>query len=311
MFAKYLCAMISYFLNFWGLSFQVSFTITNSGGPITETSWTDAIYVSSSNTFTQSSSDLVGELQRIGALLGGESYTQQVRFRIPVNWVGDLYVFLLFDSSKSVQALSDSQITSDTPNVVQVEALEFPDLALSFTSENISLSSGEPFVFEYEVTNVGEGPTLFPWFDAIYLSDDAIVDPFDLKLKTVINNDILNPGDTKTVNEEVSIPFDITTPSLYFIVEVDVGGRLFDTNEDNNRGWTLATVKQAFTSDISVQKVRSDQTLEYESSFTVEWALRNEGVENVEGFVCDTGLCCLVFADLGLSSPPCGSAESS
>ena len=198
--------------------------MTNNGGTITETSWTDAVYLDRSvtvgETLPKSASLLVAEQQHIGALPNGGSYTVQVIFRIPADWEGPLYVYLLFDSGESISDLIGSKIVSNVSDVIMVTALEFPDLSLTFNQENITLSSGEPFDLIYSLKNNGSGPTLFPWFDTIYLSEDAIVDPFDLKLKTVIHNDVLNPGESKVVMEEVDIPFDITTTSLYFIVEV-------------------------------------------------------------------------------------------
>ena len=198
--------------------------MTNNGGTITETSWTDAVFLDRSitigETLPKSASHLVAEEQHIGALPNGGSYTIQTVFRIPANWEGSLYVFLLFDSGESISDLSGSKIVSNVSDVVMVTALEFPDLSLTFNQENITLSSGEPFDLSYSLTNNGSGPTLFPWFDTIYLSEDAIIDPFDLKLKTVIHHDILNPGESKAVMETVDIPFDITTTSLYFIVQV-------------------------------------------------------------------------------------------
>ena len=72
------------------------------------------------------------------------------------------------------------------------------------------------------------------------------------------------------------------------IFQVDVGNRLFDSDESNNLGWTLATVKEAFTSDVAVRSVTSPEVLEFGSSFTVEWVIRNEGQEDVQGYKCDT-----------------------
>ena len=208
---------------------QVRFTVRNSGGTITETSWTDAVYldrvVTPGGTLPSPTSLPVAEVQRIGTLQNGGSYTLEATFRIPANWEGGLTVFLLVDSGHIIPDLTgpgQSQAVSNISDVVMVTPLKFPDLSLTFSNANISLSSGEPYNLEYNITNIGQGSNLFPWFDTIYLSEDAIVDPFDFKLKSPIHNDVLNPGQMKTVMEEVDIPFDITTTSLYFIVQVSI-----------------------------------------------------------------------------------------
>ena len=204
--------------------------MTNNGGTITETSWIDCVHLEMSavtpgESLPRPSSLLVAEVQHIGALRSGGSYSLGATFRIPANWEGELYVFLVVDSGGVIPDLvgpGQSQIVSNLSDVVMVTALKFPNLQLTFNSDDISLSSGEPYSLEYRIRNIGQGPTLFPWFDTIYLSEDAIVDPFDLKLKTLIHSDVLNPGEMMNVTEEVEIPFDITTTSLYFIVQVNI-----------------------------------------------------------------------------------------
>lgn len=71
--------------------------------------------------------------------------------------------------------------------------------------------------------------------------------------------------------------------------QVDAGSHLFDPDDSNNLGFTLATVLAAFSTDVAVDAVTSPEVLEYGESFTVEWVIRNEGAEDVEGYKCDTG----------------------
>ena len=75
--------------------------------------------------------------------------------------------------------------------------------------------------------------------------------------------------------------------SIYF--QVDEGGRLFDSDESNNLAFTLATIRAAFTSDIAVDSVTLPGQLNFGSSFAVDWVVRNRGVEDVQGYKCDTG----------------------
>ena len=73
------------------------------------------------------------------------------------------------------------------------------------------------------------------------------------------------------------------------VFQVDEGNRLFDSDESNNLAWTLATIRAAFTSDIAVESVTLPGQLNFGSSFAVEWVVRNRGVNDVQGYKCDTG----------------------
>ena len=72
------------------------------------------------------------------------------------------------------------------------------------------------------------------WFEAIYFSDNALLNSFDTRLRTVQNLRFLEEGENYTQSVEVFVPFDIPSGNYYLFFEVDGMNRIAELNISNN-----------------------------------------------------------------------------
>ena len=165
-----------------------------------------------------------------------------------LNYVGNTtqlafsYSFLQFGNTYCWQIIPLS--CNDTPgpaSPIQCFTLEFlPDLVV----EAINLPSSTAFAgtsieVNWTLKNIGEMATPFTgWVDGIYLSENAILDPSDQFLGTVIFNQILDEGNAGNNSIAIDLP-DCDIGDYFIIVVADLYNSLPEANEVNNTGISL------------------------------------------------------------------------
>ena len=90
------------------------------------------------------------------------------------------------------------------------------------------------------------------WYEALYLSRDAILDPFDIRLKSVQNENNIGINGSYRQTVEVFIPFDLPSSRYYIFIQADDGNRIPELNEYNNLGHQIVSIEKAVSTDISV-----------------------------------------------------------
>ena len=112
----------------------------------------------------------------------------------------------------------------------------------------------------YQVINRGDNSAVGTWYEALYLSRDAILDPFDTRLRSVenLNNIGINGSYRQTI--EVFIPFDLPSSRYYLFVHADDGNRIPELNEYNNFGQQIVSIQEAVSTDISVVTLSASPT---------------------------------------------------
>ena len=80
--------------------------------------------------------------------------------------------------------------------------------------------SGQPFEFTITLINLGEAPITgtIKWYMTVFLSTDALVDPFDIRLLTVDMTDNIAVNATWQSPIAVFIPYDLPTTRFYLII---------------------------------------------------------------------------------------------
>ena len=145
-----------------------------------------------------------------------------------------------------------------------------PDLHVQKGDQSAwSTPSGQPYDISLLIENIGTAPVraLSKWYLAVYLSIDALLDPFDTKLVSIEVTDAI--GVNSTVQRQLSlfIPFDLPTLTYYLIA-----GKLLSF-EYNSESYTEEHSSKKF---IQSHKCKKPYSEIYQSSSVHE----NEGLKN-------------------------------
>ena len=110
--------------------------------------------------------------------------------------------------------------------------IALPDLSAGNLVVPSETYTGGEISIGWRVTNVGSGPADAPWQDRVYLSDD---DQFggDTLLYSVDHSTPLNSGQWYDQTIQVGVPA-VAEGQYWIIVKSDVGGSVYESNEDNN-----------------------------------------------------------------------------
>jgi CARDB len=235
--------------NYSGDPTTLSYTVTNKGGDVWNGTkyWTDKIYFSSSPVLNPAKAILLDSIIHSNSsdLLSGQSYTNSDTVILPRGIGGDYFLYVVTDPSEeqtnsgtnqgSLTYYSDSVFEgaananntgrADLPVIYREPDLKITDLSLPGNAP----SSGETISVSWTVTNSGTRQTHETvWNDAVFLSRDPSLDPNDLLLGTFQHQGQLDPGQSYTASQQVTLPESIGGP-FYIIVYTDSS---FDKSPD-------------------------------------------------------------------------------
>ena len=106
-----------------------------------------------------------------------------------------------------------------------IENGPLPDLRIAPKLASTFFRSGEPSILQFQVTNQGERTASGPWYDTVYLSQNAAVDELDIRLITTPNNKSLDVRGSYNQSVVVFIPYNLPSSEYYLFFETDVGDR--------------------------------------------------------------------------------------
>ena len=177
-----------------------------------------------------------------------------------------------------------------TSSLAKLPNLEVTNIALP-TASNIQ--SGQPITFSWTVTNAGQAPTnVVNWSDRAVLSLDTVYgDGDDIPLAIGANNGVyghtgvLNPGDSYTVTETVTLP-DGISGNYYLLVQTDNTQQVAESAIARGDGTTVSTggangngtitVNLAQYPDLVVQGLKVNGP-NGDGTFSVSWNTVNNG----------------------------------
>ena len=255
------------------LSFQ--YDVSNVGkANLPLSSWTDGVYLVREKDASRATilveGFLLDTVLHNRALVSGEQLKVIVNISIPYLLNQFLYFATVMDINDNLGDPADigsnGDILSQTTEPLLIEQGPLPDLAPLPPIGNLTTRGGQPVNVSFQVANIGNSTARGVWYGAIYLSRDALLDPFDMKLKTVLGPTSLDAGTTHSQIADIFIPFDIPSASYYLFYEVDVGNRIPEEIErDNNIESHIFIILGAISTDIAVVDVNfSPMSLRYE-----------------------------------------------
>jgi subtilase family serine protease len=217
-----------------GQPMTVTYTIHNASViPTIENTWQDSFYLSTDRNLNINADLLLGHRTRTGVLGGNQSETRSYDFVLPNNLSGNYYLIVFTDSANQVVELSDTNNTLATTQVISI-GIDPPDLAISSIGVSANPMAGREVTISYIVTNRGNSPTLNSfWQDAIYLSDDSILDANDLRLDERERIGVLAPNQSENRTTTVRLPAD-RFGTARIIVHSDSSDLVYELNNSNN-----------------------------------------------------------------------------
>ncbi|MEO0069618.1 MAG: CARDB domain-containing protein, partial [candidate division WOR-3 bacterium] len=255
----------------------ITYKVSNAGATATpNSSWTDSFYLSEDDAFDPATDLLLGNQRHYGTLDAGASYANSVTYNLPHELRGDFHIFVITDYYHYVFEL-DKANNILSSSLIAVESRP-PDLVIESASAPTTAQAGGQIQVTWTVKNVGSGDTAVnEWTDEIYASLDAILDESDVPLGSFNHTGLLNPEDSYTQSQLVTIPFDLVG-QYQILVKTDLLNRVYEgINEDNNVSSALPLSISRQTPDLQVTSLTAPKSAEAGTSLAVAWTVQNLG----------------------------------
>ena len=246
-----------------GTLFPIAFRVQNVGFVTTKkTSWTDALYVyrtkGVSRTEVMEKGTKLKEFPHIGTLAAQSFYEVRSSVSIPYGYDSAAFIYGFPDihSPNTQPDVTQPTVTPVVPTGIIITAGLLPDLQGSLGRTKVETRGGQPLNVTFNVTNTGEFSAQGTWYNALYLSQDLLIDPFDLRLATV-RATYLSVNDTLSLSAEIFIPFETLDSEYYLLLLVDSKNTIWESDEQNNEASLLMKINKTFSSDLAVLSVSS------------------------------------------------------
>jgi len=236
-----------------------------------KTSRTDALYAygrkGASRKEIMEKGAKLKEFPHIGALAVQSFYEVRSNASIPDGFRSSAFIYGFADThspytppdnSNNVTQLDVAQTTvklTEPTRIIITEDL-LADLQGSLGSTKVETRGGQPLNVSFNVTNTGEPSAQGAWYNALYLSQDLLFDPFDLRLATV-RATYPSVTDTLSLSAEAFILFDTLDSEYYLFLLVDSKNTIWESDEQNNEAFLFIKVKKTFSSNLAVLSVSS------------------------------------------------------
>ncbi|MBD2700493.1 hypothetical protein IC229_07595 [Spirosoma sp. BT702] len=221
-----------------GTSLSVRYVAANSGaGAIVNKSWQDYIYLSPTPTINPATLLLLGTTSQNRSLSSGQSYTQTAAFLLPTSLTpGNYYVVVNSDVTNSIfennAEGNNNRIAASATNITSLPVIDLSTTAGAVLSQTVT--AGQSINIQWTVRNNSAYATLVPsWLDAVYLSNNPVLDASDVLLATQPVSGPLAAG--ATYNRTLTIPIPASAQgTLYILVTADRDNQNNDDQRGNN-----------------------------------------------------------------------------
>jgi subtilase family serine protease len=235
-----------------GQSFDLTYTVTNLGGPtpFQQRTWGDLIYLSRDAFLDLRADRFLTSVSHTDGLAAGGAYGVTRTLSIPTDMATEAYyVFVVTDPARYT-ATGDlfegaNERNNDRAGAVPM-VIELPpptDLVVTDILIPTEARVGEPVHFEWTVTNQSvDIPAAGTWTDSLFLSTDATWDISDRPLGRATFTGTLTPGASYTLTLDTALP--PATPGQFRVVgRTDIFDQVYESvNEANNRTASADTV---------------------------------------------------------------------
>ncbi|GAB1544710.1 hypothetical protein NUACC21_73860 [Scytonema sp. NUACC21] len=259
----------------------INYRVVNNGATATPNyTWIDAIYLSADTQFEPSTDIFLDNVTHYGNLEAGGFYHGSVTSTLPDGLSGTFHVFVVTDKPNDVFELNNGNNVGSSVGLVTVSSHP-ADLVVSAIDVQPSVEAGKATRISWAVTNIGTGDTAVrAWTDKIFASTDTTLGNSDDVLLHYSNHyGVLNPGEFYSLDELVTIPFNLSGQYNLFVV-TDTNDQVYEaTAISNNYKSQLITVNRD-TPDLQVTGVsviNATPSVSSTDKLTVNWTVKNFG----------------------------------
>jgi hypothetical protein len=264
---------------FSGQEIQVEWVEKNIGsGETGPQLWTDAIYLSSDATLNLSTDTYLGGVQNLTALQSGIGYTNTAVVTLPIDIVGNYYLFVYSDRFNNLLESNIQNNIERSQTQMAVFQPPSPDLKTIQVSPPQTAFSGEQITVIYEVENIGTGTTgETSWKDEVILSTDPENSIGTLLNQAQISTELL-PDSTYQNTIVATLPEGIFG-TFYVWIESDVEDVIYENfAEENNimRSDTM-TVILSPPADLVIDTINLADTVSSGERHQMGYTVSNQG----------------------------------
>ena len=278
-----------------GSTVSINYTVTNVGlADLVTSSWTDGLFLYQKPNISKNElleiGIRIGDIVQIRSLTVKSNYSAIIEGNLPYLVNKEMFLYIVTDINNKL--LLSSATNAQSINYITLRILEapLPDLSVTIADRNISLvQSGISYPITFVVLNNANVSSRGIWYDTVYLSQDAQLDPFDIALKSVQNPLQLSSWSNYSQNVIVSIPFDLPQQNYYFIMTTNIKRQIREISYDNNMLYQPVTVQVLPAVDLAILGIRaSKENVSYGDKVSFDWSIANNGSIHVYGYKCDS-----------------------
>lgn len=227
-----------------GVSFEFTYSLLNQGDVSSTINTTDSIFISFSPSWNRSTAVPLGTKQT-AVLDTGQTINYSIFLETLLNQnPNEYYIYIVSDATQ--KAYEGSGEANNIQRSDLVVLLAYPDIDLSLDAVAglpDTLTSGQTYTVQYEVSNLTDFPTYFSvWTDRYYFSVDSIFNAgTDMLLGSVAySGGSIAHNETKMISAQWKLPEGITG-DYYAFIETDSE----DINDDPDRSNNSNTIRNA------------------------------------------------------------------
>lgn len=299
-----------------GTTVNVVATIANQGQHATTSyGWLNALYYSHSDHYDSTAirlTTLYHDALSNMALQVGESYQDTFACKLPLDWFGETYLYVMVDASNSEYEYAGENNNMLRSSLLNVILTPPADLVVRNISIPTTISNSEQFTVSYETRNIGLGRSnVAEWYNNIYLSTSPEL-PAVILNSSGRSSDYTYPNIPDTVDwcyllesnrhfvaDGISAGASITTtrsywlPSfinqstkLYVIVVADANNNVFEyEREENNVGHSDSTQTFIYFPDFTLSNMQAPDTMVAGHVIDLDFKVYNNGLKDYSGYL--------------------------
>jgi hypothetical protein len=215
-----------------GETFNATWAVTNAGTAPAYASWTDRLYLSTTNTTLAGAIQLAAGAFDSAPLAAGDGYvrTQAVTLALNSGIIpGDYYLIAITDYGTVQSEACETNNQLSRPITLNLPPL--PDLIVTNAGAPAQILPGDAATLIWTVTNCGIATASNVWRESVAVSNAT--QGLRLLADFVFTNQI-DSGEFLTRTQTVAMPADLPAGAQQFFVTVDSRFDVFELNETNN-----------------------------------------------------------------------------
>ncbi|NTU53949.1 MAG: DUF4347 domain-containing protein, partial [Chlorobiaceae bacterium] len=268
-----------------GSSMEIFWTVSTSGTEQTNATWVDRVYFD--NPATPGLDRWIGDYSVSMALPLADALTRIQTVQLPWDMFGDFRIVVLTDNNNQVREGTAGEGNNTTYGDTLYTILNANLQVASITAPS-SAFTGREIEVEWIVGNVGNtGTDNRYWYDALYLSSDAVLDGTDVRLATVRNESYLEAGEQYHNIARVTLPSGIEG-EYHILVKTDVNNSVPEGGFENDNVTSSAVldiqpIPLSELSDLAVVSVAAPVQALSGQNMSITYTIDNAGQAAIAG----------------------------